>query len=177
MQAEIKEDLAELKALVAELSVTLKNEIKTLKKEFKGLVEIQQKLIHERLGAPIPAPPTNYGEEDKKQYKSINIEYQADGTATITGKNTFNYKELIKESGNGRAKFITETKGWNIPSSGVDSLIEKLNDLNLQKDKDYFIKNKPESGAKSSAKTVKKSSKSSEESDEESDQDEEFGFA
>lgn len=41
----------------------VKTMIKDLRKDFRGLIEIQQRLIHERLGVSLPPPPKEYGSD------------------------------------------------------------------------------------------------------------------
>jgi len=117
--------------------------IKTLRQEYKGLVEIQQCLIHEKLGAPTPAYPKEYGETSSgTTTKSIGIELTsiADDRIKISGKKSFDVKEIVKQSGQSKAKFDAADKSWSIPAKYLDDLLKNFQAANLVKDKDYSLK-------------------------------------
>jgi len=111
------------------------NMIKDLKKEFKGLIEIQQRLIHERLGVPIPASPKEYGEDTNLKNK-IEISDFSDGRIKVSG-NTFDYKSAIKEAG--QAKWEQTTKSWSLPIESLEKLVENFKDLKLVEAKDFVV--------------------------------------
>ena len=96
-----KEDIDEVKSM-----------IKDLKKELKGLIEIQQRLIHERLGVAAPPPPKEYGEEPSSKNK-IEIVDSGKNRIRVSG-NTFTVKDTIKDSG--ECKWEGGTKLWSLPS-------------------------------------------------------------
>lgn len=126
---EIKESLNELKTM-----------IKDIRRDFKGLIEIQQRLIHERLNVPMPNPPVEYGEESavvsKKKNEGIVISDFSDGRIKITG-NTFNYRDTIKSIGG--SKWEANTKVWSVPSSELEDLVTKLESLKLTNGKDFTV--------------------------------------
>jgi hypothetical protein len=126
-----KNDVDELKKELAEI----KTIVKGFKKELKGLVEIQQRLVHERLGVPVPLPPKEYGEESSSKSK-INILPLGDDRIRISG-NTFDFKAAIK--GAGAAKWEQETKSWSLPSNCLDQLVKNFEDLNLVKGTDFSV--------------------------------------
>lgn len=121
---EIKKDIAEIKTIV-----------KGFKKELKGLVEIQQRLVHERLGVPVPAAPKEYGEEPVNKAK-INIVSLGDDRIRVSG-NTFDYKSTIKEAG--ISKWEQATKSWSGPLENLDQLVKALEAINLVKDVDFVV--------------------------------------
>ncbi len=127
-----KKDIEEIKSDL--------NEIKTITKEFKkslkGLVEIQQRLIHERLGVPVPAPPNEYGEETTAKTAKINIISIADDRIRVSG-NTFDFKAAIKEAG--FAKWEQGTKSWALPSDCLNKLIKNLEAVNLVNGTDFSV--------------------------------------
>jgi len=132
---DLKKDLAEIKKDVAEIKTT----VKSFKKELKGLVEIQQRLVHERLGAPVPLPPKEYGEESSSKSIGIELTSTSDDRIKISGKKSFDIKETVKQSAPSKAKFNAGDKSWSIPSEYLDTLIANLEALNLVKDKDFSV--------------------------------------
>ena len=130
----------------AELEEIKKNQ-KNLKRELQGLIEIQQKLIHERLGSAIPSPPKEYGEEPgAKSASSIGIDISSSGKdrINITGKRTFDIRDSIKEAGS--AKFDQATKTWSLPLNCLQKLITNLESLNLKKGVDFIVNVKDQDG-------------------------------
>jgi hypothetical protein len=125
---DLKKELAEIKTIV-----------KGFKKELKGLVEIQQRLVHERLGAAVPLPPKEYGEETSSKSVGIELSSTSDDRIKITGKKSFDIKETIKQSAPFKAKFNAGDKSWSIPSEYLDALIANLEAINLVKDKDFSV--------------------------------------
>lgn len=142
----LKNNINELKNCIDELKNNTNNNIndlktisKTFKKELKGLVEIQQKLIHERLGVEPPPPPKEYGEDSTnnttKTSKIDIVSIDAD-RIRISG-NTFDYKSCIKNAGN--AKWEQSTKSWSLPSNSLDQLISNFESMNLVKNVDFSV--------------------------------------
>ena len=121
---EIKYSLIEIKSL-----------IKDFKRNLKGLVEIQQRLVHERLGVPVPQAPKEYGEEPVSKAK-INIVSLDSDRIRVSG-NTFDYKSAIKEAG--ISKWEQATKSWSGPLENLDQLIKSLEAVNLVKDVDFIV--------------------------------------
>lgn len=121
-----------------ETEITLK--ISNIQKELKGLIEIQQRLIHERLKVPMPPPPTEYGEEKISKPVSSDCKIQivsfGQDRIRISG-NTFEYRPLIKSCG--PAKWEGELKSWSLPVSSLKTIIEKFKDINLEMDKDFKV--------------------------------------
>jgi hypothetical protein len=132
---EIKKLSESLKSM--EIELTLK--ISGVQKEFRSLVEIQQRLIHERLKVPMPPPPTDYSEA--KTVKSISdykIQISSFGQDRIRiSGNTFDYRPLIKSCG--PAKWEGELKSWSLPQSSLKTIIEKFKEINLEVDKDIKV--------------------------------------
>jgi len=126
--------LIEIKNMINSLST----KVSEIRQELKGLVEVQQRLIHVQLGAPIPPKPKEFGEETSSSGAKIQISNNTDGkTIKITGK-TYDYMACIKECGN--AKFDKDTKSWNLPIDAVDTLVKKLKSMNLVEEKDFTVK-------------------------------------
>lgn len=153
----------------------IQTELRNLKKELKGLVQINQVLIHERLNVPIPPPPKEYGEETVVNAKII-IKKSGE-RASISGKSSFEYKDLIKESANGTARFESSSKSWMIDPKYISILVQKLEAKGLKSAEisvEGFSEEKKESKKetevpKESKKEVKKEPKK--ESHEEDDDD------
>ncbi len=135
---DIDEIKAELTTIKAELT-TIKTMIKDFKKDLKGLVEIQQRLVHERIGAPVPLPPKEYGEESSSKSIGIELSSTSDDRVKITGRKSFDVKETIKQSAPSKAKFNAEDKSWSIPIEYLDTLIANLEALNLVKNEDFSV--------------------------------------
>ena len=127
-----KQDMDEIKSELAEI----KTMIKDFKKNLRGLVEIQQRLVHERLGVPVPVSPKEYGEESTSKPVKINIISIDDNRIRISG-NTFDFKTPIKEAG--QAKWEQGTKSWSLPADCLDQLIKNLEAVNLVKDTDFSV--------------------------------------
>lgn len=125
--------MTEFTSIQKELS-EIKELIKGFKHELKGLIEIQQRLVHERIGAPIPPSPSV--EEPIKKSTKINILVTGDN-CKVSG-NTFDYRDTIKSVGH--VKWEQETKSWVLSSSCLESLISGLESRNLVKDTDFIIK-------------------------------------
>lgn len=123
--ADLKKELTEIKTIV-----------KGFKNELKGLVEIQQKLIHERLGVPIPPSPKEYNEETSVKLPKINIISIPDNYIRVAG-NTFDFKSAIKDAG--YAKWEQTTKSWSLPTNCLDKLISNFETLGLVRDVDFSI--------------------------------------
>lgn len=131
--------------VIKELKVVqedLKKDILDLKKEFRGLIEIQQRLIHEiRLNVQMPNPPLEYGNDNKKEVvktsfdEKIKISNLGSDRIKIEGK-TFDYKHLIKSSG--YARWESELKVWSLPIESLDILVEKFKQVDFT-DKDIKI--------------------------------------
>ncbi len=118
--------------------VEIKTELKKLRNELKGLIEIQQQLVHERLGVPLPPPPST--EESKGTSGGtfgLEISNFGDKRIKITGKNTFNVKDHIKEVG--QASFEKETKSWSLPSDCLENLIKKFESIKLVRGVDFSV--------------------------------------
>jgi hypothetical protein len=163
------EKLTKLLIEMKEEMVGIKEEMKDLKKNFKGLVEINQRLIHERLNVPVPPPPKDFGEENKTATKSsakITISNFGD-RIKITGQ-TYDYRPLIKEVG--CAKWEGEIKAWSLPLDSLKTLLEKFKEANMLVDRDIKVDVK-ESNIKENV--IKASAKSK---DEEPDEEIETNF-
>jgi hypothetical protein len=126
MDPQIKKEFDEVKQM-----------IKDLKKELKGLIEIQQRLIHERLGVAVPPSPREFGEEAGSSKNKIEISDFSEGRIKVSG-NTFDYKMAIKDAG--PAKWEQESKSWSLPLKSLDKLVKNLEGLNLVVNKDFVIK-------------------------------------
>ena len=116
--------------------VNLTTKVSELRQELKGLVEVQQKLIHVQLGAPIPPKPKEYGEEVNNSSK-IQITNTLDGKSIKVSGKTYDYMSLIKEAG--PAKFEKDTKSWILPMDSLDSLVQKLQCAKMSQGKDYTL--------------------------------------
>lgn len=151
---ELKKELAEIKNELAEV----KTIVKSFKTELKGLVEIQQRLVHERLGVSVPPPPKEYGEEPtSKTAPKIHITSIDSDRIRIAG-NTFDFRTAIKDAGT--AKWEGGTKSWSLPSDCLDKLIKNLEDVNLVRGTDFSVnesKNVKNDDAKNSVKSGTKS--------------------
>ena len=121
---------------VMETLVEIKTMIKELKKELRGLIEIQQRLIHERLGVTVPPSPKEYGEETSAKSNKIEITDFSEGRIKVSG-NTFDYKTAIKEAG--QAKWENSSKSWSLPASSLNNLVKNLEGLNLVSGKDFVV--------------------------------------
>ncbi len=145
MNQELLNKLSELEAVNAELKEG-QNEIKTMikgvKQELRGLIEIQKRLIHERLGVPNPPASTEYAQPEGKKIKNIEIKNYTDGRISIAG-NTFDYNSAIKAAAtdNGqRARWEPAPhKLWHMPEDCLDSLVENLRNLDLEEGKDFSV--------------------------------------
>ena len=130
--AEVKENQADLKKLVSDT-----------KKELRGLIELQQRLIHERLGVAPPAPPVEYAQPEGKKVKNIQIIDYKDGRIGVVG-NTYDYNSAIKGAAavnDERAKWDpAPAKTWHMPANCLDALIENLRALDLEEGKDFEVK-------------------------------------
>jgi len=138
IQTVTKEDFNVLKKEFEDLKkelIEVKTIVKGFKKELKGLVEIQQRLVHERLNVPVPPPPKEYGEETTSKAK-INITAIDSDRIRVAG-NTFDFKAAIKEAG--AAKWEQGTKSWSLPSESLDQLIKNLEAVNLVRDTDFSV--------------------------------------
>jgi hypothetical protein len=118
--------------------VKLNKEIVSIRNELRGLIEIQQRLIHERLGVPPPPPPPPVGESPKK-YNSKKIYIKVLGEGVSVSGNTFNHKDIIKQWKN--AKF-QDDKSWLLPSGYLEKLISAFEDNGLKEDIDFFVDSK-----------------------------------
>ncbi len=116
-------------------------EINKIRIEFQGLIAIQQNLIHTRLNVSVPPPPKEYGVEktasstENNNYKIIISQFGHD-RIKITGK-TFEYKDIIKESG--QARWENDLKGWSLNSSCTETLINKFKGEGLVIGKDMCV--------------------------------------
>jgi hypothetical protein len=115
---------------------------KDLKQELRGLIEIQQRLIHERLGVPTPPPPVEYGEDKPKKTNIMKIADFNEGRIGISGGSTFDYKTVIKTAGCN--KWDPPSKTWTGPRSCLNKLIQDLESLDLKKDQDFLMDVKSE---------------------------------
>lgn len=111
----------------------LKQIIKQMKNDLKGLVEIQQRLIHERLNVPCPPSPIEYVDEPRKK-STIEIKNHSDDKIIVSGK-TYDVKDAIKLC---RAKFDNDTKSWILNIDSLDVLTEKFKQLGLEEGKDFI---------------------------------------
>ena len=125
---EIKNELKEIKKMIT-----------SLKNELKGLIEIQQKLVHERLSAPIPPPPSSSAEKTNNKIITISKDL---GNIVITG-NTYNYNSVIKESAKDNdtnAQWNSSKKAWIMKEECLETLIKKFTEAGLNSDTDFVIK-------------------------------------
>jgi hypothetical protein len=143
---DLKNELTEVKTIV-----------KGFKKELKGLVEIQQRLVHERLSAPLPPPPKEYGEEITTKGAKINIT-SIDGDRIRISGNTFDFRTAIKNAG--IAKWEGGTKSWSLPSECLDQLIQNLEAVNLVRDTDFSVNVKDNTGVNGDSESSKKRAES-----------------
>lgn len=114
----------------------IKNMLLSFKDELKGLIEIQQKLIHERLGAPVPTTV------EKVNNKIITITKDLN-TILLTG-NTYAYNSIIKDSAkecNTNAQWNSSKKAWILNEDCLDNLVKKFKDAGLVQDTDFVIRN------------------------------------
>ncbi len=135
------------KELIIECIMNVKNEMMTeinkIRKDLQGLIEIQQKLIHERLNVSVPPPPKEYGVEKIVNNIENNINYKitispfGSDRIKITGKGTFDHKNVIKDSG--PARWEGELKFWSLPISCTETLINKFKGVGLIVDKDICL--------------------------------------
>lgn len=119
----------------------IKKMITDLKDEFKGLIEIQQKLVHERLNAPTPAAPVSVVEKSNNK-KLITI--SKDMNSIVLTGNTFDYNSLIKETAKENdtsAKWESSKKAWILNEECLDDLIKKFENAGLYRDTDFIVKN------------------------------------
>lgn len=114
---ELKKEIAELRELVQQCAKEVKNEV-------RGLIEIQQRIIHQTMGVPVPPKPQPLTEYGTKY--GIEITKLGDDRVKISGKKTFEIREVIKSAGNGNAKFDQDTKTWSIPLHCLGNLVDKL---------------------------------------------------
>lgn len=117
----------------------IKTMILSLKDELKGLIEIQQKLVHERLGAPIPPPPTNVSEKQNNKIITITKDINS---ILVTG-NTYSYNSLIKECAKDRntsAQWNASKKAWILNEDCLEDLVKKLENSGLNKETDFVVK-------------------------------------
>ncbi len=136
----IMEEIKILSNSLKSMETELTTKILNIQKELKGLIEIQQRLIHERLKVPMPPPPTEYGEEKvaKSAGSECKIQIVSFGQDRIRiSGNTFDYRPLIKSCG--PAKWEGELKSWSLPVSSLKTIIEKFKEINLEMDKDFKV--------------------------------------
>lgn len=127
---DITKDIIEMKAELSEIKAIIKD----FKKNLKGLVEIQQRLVHERLKVAIPPSPQEYGGESNLKVK-INITC-AEGNKIKVSGNTYDIKDTIKNTG---GKFESSTKSWLLPFDCLDQLVKNFEAINLVKDTDFSV--------------------------------------
>lgn len=129
--SQIKADIDQIKTDVLEI----KTLVKDFKKNLRGLIEIQQRLVHERLGTTVPISPKEYGEETSNKTK-IEISNAGNDSIKVSGK-TFDFKEAIKSSG--AAKFDQGSKSWTLPLDCLDKLVKNFEAINLVKGTDFSV--------------------------------------
>lgn len=136
----VLEEIKKLSESLKSMEIELTSKISNIQKEFKSLVEIQQRLIHERLKVPMPPPPSDYCEEKPVKSNSSDYKIQINSFGQdkirISG-NTFDYRPLIKSCG--PAKWEGELKSWSLPLSSLKTVIEKFKEINLEVDKDIKV--------------------------------------
>ena len=89
MNNEIHETLKKLQKGQEELQKgqeELKTLVKNVKKEPKGLIEIQQRLVHERLAVPVPEPPVEYVGASGPTVRALSSHDEIKGTLVQIGK-------------------------------------------------------------------------------------------
>ena len=125
----------ELKEFITLTKNELILEINKIRKELQGLVEIQQKLIHVNLNAPLPPLPKEYSSEKPVETGNFEINIAPFGDRIkVTGKGTFKYKDLIKEIG--QVKWEQDLKFWSLPLNLLAPLLKKFSDKGLIVGKD-----------------------------------------
>lgn len=106
--------------------------------ENKGLVEIQARLIHERLGVQVPVTinthPTTPAPTVNKNIIEV-TNYGIDRVKLVG--NTFNKRDLIKSCG--QAKWENNDKCWTLPLDLLEVIESKFVESGLQKDVDFVI--------------------------------------
>ncbi len=134
-QEEIKNELTEIKNSIK--NIELRMQKMPTEKNLRGLIEIQQRLVHERLGVAVPISPKEYGEEsNSKTTLKIDISNLGDDRIKVSGK-TFDYKDAIKEAGS--AKFDQVSKSWSLPLDSLNQLIKNFEAVNLVRDTDFSV--------------------------------------
>jgi|JI9StandDraft_1071089.scaffolds.fasta_scaffold00916_16 hypothetical protein len=107
--------------------------------ENKGLVEIQTRLIHERLGVQIPVTINTHPTTPAAPTVNKNIievtNYGIDRVKLVG--NTFNKRDLIKSCG--QAKWENNDKCWTLPLDLLEVIESKFVESGLQKDVDFVI--------------------------------------
>lgn len=118
----------------------LDNITNILDNDLKALISVQQRLIHERLGVPMPAEPTVgicTASATKTNNRTINIDLAENGKIRVSGKNTYDFKDAIK--GNRMGTFEAGTKTWLVPSSDLSGLISRLEGVGLTDGTDFVV--------------------------------------
>jgi hypothetical protein len=123
---------------IEQVETNLTEKINGIRKDLKGLVEIQQRLIHERLNVQMPPSPVEYGEETPiKTISNSNSKIQVSNFGQdhikISGK-TYDYNPIIKASG--QARWEKELKVWTLPVGSLDTLLDKFKENNVSFDND-----------------------------------------
>lgn len=128
-------DLNELKCILNSLKDDMK-EVLDKEVQLKGLIEINQRLIHEQLGTKNPseviANQKNVVDENNKKAERMNvrknvlIESEKEGWLKLSGKGTFDAKAFIKQV-DGR-KWDTKLNSWLIPTDGLTQLTRLFKD-------------------------------------------------
>lgn len=137
--SEIKQLLKEVTELRKEITELTKNNVdikvscKDIKNKLHGLVEIQTRLVHNQLDAPIPTVAKV--SESKASGKNSNFKIEIsmvdgdDGRIKVTGKNTFDHRGVIKNAG--YATFDKENKYWTLEKSSLENLVTGLKEAGL----------------------------------------------
>lgn len=133
---QLMNEVVELKKEFSELiksNTDIKASCKDIKNKLHGLVEIQTRLIHNQLDAPIPMVPKAATTENKGKNGNYKIEISLvdgdNGRIKVTGKGTFDYKNVIKNAG--YATFDKNDKYWSLDKDSLESLVEHLVEAGL----------------------------------------------
>lgn len=103
--------------------------------ENKGLIEIQKRLIQERIGVSTVVTAANIPTITTDKNK-INITKFGEDRIKVEG-NTYDRRDIIKSCG--QAKWENGDKSWSLPLESLDILVEKLQEAGLEKGNEFVI--------------------------------------
>lgn len=124
-------ELNEIKCMLNSLRDDMR-EVLDKEVQLKGLIEINQRLIHEQLGTPnaseVVKSQKNVVDEKKKKEESgkkrKNVLIEVDGDNLKISGNTFDARVYIKQM-NG-AKWDGPTTSWLVPTDSLTELTQKF---------------------------------------------------